>query len=83
LPKPYFIMNKSQTQRCKADWALRELIAPGYIKKHPTGCETKYELDERGFETAGRSEIRERLAKACMPFIFLLYLLGDSEFHRE
>ncbi len=49
LPKPYF-MNKPQIQGHKADRALRELIALGYIKKHPTGGETTYELDDRGFE---------------------------------
>jgi predicted transcriptional regulator len=57
LPKPYF-MNKPQTQGRKADRALRELIALGYIKKHPTGSETTYELDERGFETCRK--IREQ-----------------------
>lgn len=49
LPKPAF-MNKPQTQGHKADKALRELIALGYIRKHPTGGETTYELNERGFE---------------------------------
>ena len=53
LPKPYF-MNKPQIQGRKADRALRELIALGYIKKHPTGGETTYELDERGFEACRR-----------------------------
>jgi predicted transcriptional regulator len=53
LPKPYF-MNKPQIQGRKADRALRELIALGYIKKHPTGGETTYELDERGFEACNR-----------------------------
>ncbi len=38
--------------------ALRELIALGYIKKHPAGGETTYELDERGFETCRK--IREQ-----------------------
>jgi hypothetical protein len=57
LPKPYF-MNKPQTQGRKADRALRELIALGYIKKHPTGGETTYELDERGFEACRK--IREQ-----------------------
>jgi predicted transcriptional regulator len=57
LPKPYF-MNKPQIQGRKADKALRELIALGYIKKHPTGSETTYELDERGFETCRK--IREQ-----------------------
>jgi hypothetical protein len=57
LPKPYF-MNKPQTQGRKADRALRELIALGYIKKHPTGGETTYELDERGFEAC--QKIREQ-----------------------
>ncbi|VVB72165.1 Uncharacterised protein [uncultured archaeon] len=56
LPKPYF-KNKPQTQGRKAERALRELIALGYIKKHPTGGETTYELDERGFEAC--LEIRE------------------------
>jgi hypothetical protein len=56
LPKPYF-MNKPQIQGRKADKALRELIALGYIKKHPTGSETTYELDERGFEACRK--IRE------------------------
>jgi predicted transcriptional regulator len=51
-------MNKPQTQGRKADKALRELIALGYIKKHPTGSETTYELDERGFETCRK--IREQ-----------------------
>jgi predicted MarR family transcription regulator len=37
---------------------LRELIALGYIKKHPTGGETTYELDERGFEAC--QKIREQ-----------------------
>jgi predicted MarR family transcription regulator len=49
LPKPYF-MNKPQIQGHKADRALRELVALGYIRKHPTGGETTYELDDRGFE---------------------------------
>lgn len=57
IPKPYF-MNKPQIQGRKADRALRELIALGYIKKHPTGSETTYELDERGFETCRK--IREQ-----------------------
>lgn len=49
LPKPAF-MNKPQTQGHKADKALRELVALGYIKKHPTGGETTYELNDRGLE---------------------------------
>ncbi len=57
LPKPYF-MNKPQIQGHKADRALRELIALGYIKKHPTGGETTYELDKRGFEACRK--IREQ-----------------------
>jgi predicted MarR family transcription regulator len=47
-------MNKPQIQGRKADRALRELIALGYIKKHPTGGETTYELDDRGFEACRR-----------------------------
>jgi predicted MarR family transcription regulator len=61
IPKPYF-MNKHQIQGHKADRALRELIGLGYIKKHPTGGETTYELDERGFEVC--REIREQRKKA-------------------
>lgn len=53
LLKPYF-MNKHKIQGRKADRALRELIALGYIKKHPTGGETTFELDERGFEACRR-----------------------------
>lgn len=49
LPKPAF-MNKPQIKGRKADRALRELVALEYIAKHPTGGETTYELDERGFE---------------------------------
>jgi predicted transcriptional regulator len=43
-------MNKPQIQGHKADRALRELVALGYMKKHPTRGETTYELDDRGFE---------------------------------
>ena len=49
IAKPYFI-NKPQTQGRKADRALRELIALGYKRMHPTGGKTTYELNERGFE---------------------------------
>jgi hypothetical protein len=49
LPKPAF-MNKPQLQGRKADRALRELVALLYIGRHPTGGETTYELNERGFE---------------------------------
>jgi len=42
-------MKKPQLQGRKADRALRELVALGYMKRHPTGGETTYELDERGF----------------------------------
>ena len=48
-PTPYF-MNKPQIQGRKAERALRELVALGYMKKHPTSGETTYELDDRGFE---------------------------------
>ncbi|MGA9100238.1 MAG: hypothetical protein WB392_15050 [Methanotrichaceae archaeon] len=57
LPKPHF-MNKPQIQGRKADRALRELIGLGYIKVHPTGGETTYELNDRGFEVC--REIREQ-----------------------
>jgi predicted transcriptional regulator len=43
-------MNKPQIQGRKAERALRELVALGYMKKHPTSGETTYELDDRGFE---------------------------------
>jgi predicted transcriptional regulator len=49
LPKQAF-MNKPKTQGKKADRALRELVAFGYIIKHPTGGETTYELGDRGFD---------------------------------
>jgi YD repeat-containing protein len=42
-------MKKPQLQGRKADRALRELVALKYMKIHPTGSETTYELDERGF----------------------------------
>lgn len=61
LPKPAF-MNKPQIKGHKADKALRELIGLGYIRKHPTGGETTYELDGRGFDVC--REIRERRKKA-------------------
>ena len=48
MPKQAF-MKKPQLQGRKADRALRELVALGYMKRHPTGGETTYELDERGF----------------------------------
>jgi predicted transcriptional regulator len=57
LPKPYFL-SKPQIQGRKADRALRELIALGYIKRHPTGGETTYELDDKGFEACRK--IREQ-----------------------
>ncbi|WP_348305023.1 hypothetical protein [Methanothrix sp.] len=57
LPKHAF-MNKPQIQGRKADKALRELVAFGYIKKHPTGGETTYELNDRGFDVCMR--LRER-----------------------
>lgn len=57
LPKHYF-MTKPQIQGRKADRALRELVALGYIKKHPTGRETTYELNDRGFDAC--KKIRER-----------------------
>lgn len=49
LPTPYF-MNKPQIQGHNAERALRELVALGYMTKHPTRGETTYELDDRGFE---------------------------------
>jgi predicted transcriptional regulator len=57
LPKHHF-MTKPQIQGRKADRALRELVALGYVKKHPTGGETPYELNDRGFEAC--RELRER-----------------------
>lgn len=60
LPKPHF-MNKPQIQGRKADRALRELIGLGYIKVHPTGGETTYELDDRGFDVCRM--IREQRKK--------------------
>ena len=49
LPTPYF-MNKPQIRGHKAERGLRELVALGYMKKHPTRGETTYELDDRGFD---------------------------------
>lgn len=49
LPKQAF-MNKPQTKGKKADRALRELVAFGYITKHPTGGDLTYELSERGYD---------------------------------
>jgi predicted transcriptional regulator len=43
-------MNKPQIQGHKAEKALRELVALGYMKKHPTSGETTYELGDRGLE---------------------------------
>lgn len=61
LPEPYF-MNKPQFQGRKGSRALRELVALGYIKVHPTGGETTYELDERGFKVC--RELQEQRRKA-------------------
>jgi hypothetical protein len=59
LPKQAF-MNKPQTKGKKADRALRELVAFGYIKRHPTGGETTYELDDSGFDVCRKLREQRR-----------------------
>jgi hypothetical protein len=48
FPKPAF-MDKPQTHGKNGDKALRELVALGYIRRHPTAGGDTYQLSDRGF----------------------------------